>query len=646
MEVPGRRLTLRVLLAGAVIAVAAAGPWAPSAGAAVVKGHVLTGAQPVVSMPVTLYRTASGRGGPTRLGHGRTLTNGSFRISYRGRLVPGDAVLYVLAGRGDAVRLAAALGTGRVPRRVVVNERTTVAAGYALAQFIDGRRISGRAPGPRNAVSMAANLVDVRTGRVSAVLRRKPNGVATSTWRTVNSLSNLVARCVRVERRCGRLLRLAKPPRGRAPRGTLAAVASIARNPWQNVGELFRLALAGQGPYRPALSRSQQPDAWTLALRFDGDGKTMSGPGNFAIDVEGNVFVLNNYVYEPGVRTPACASDLLLKFTPDGRYAPGSPYTGGGLSGAGYGITFDPTGNLWIGNYGFAAPGCASLPAHDSVSKFTPEGDPLSPSDGFTQGSIFWPQGTVSDRRGNIWIANCGNDTVTLYPNGDPSAARNLSGLGLEKPFDIAVNHRGEVFVTAVGSSTVARLNPDGSVAPGSPITEGGLNHPMGIAVDSRGYLWVANSGLIDLPCPTANPSFASRGGSLTLIGRDGQPVRTTAFEGGGMTIPWGIAVDGDDHVWVANFGKQRVSELCGMRPATCPPGVDSGEPISPDGTGYGFDGLARSTAVAIDPSGNVWLTNNWKTVPVQTNPGGRQIVAYVGAAAPLRTPIIGPPRR
>jgi hypothetical protein len=47
---------------------------------------------------------------------------------------------------------------------------------------------------------------------------------------------------------------------------------------------------------------------------------------------------------------------------------------------------------------------------------------------------------------------------------------------------------------------------------------------------------------------------------------------------------------------------------------------------------------------VAIDPSGNVWLTNNWKTVAIQANPGGYQIVAFLGLAAPVKTPLIGPP--
>ena len=41
----------------------------------------------------------------------------------------------------------------------------------------------------------------------------------------------------------------------------------------------------------------------------------------------------------------------------------------------------------------------------------------------------------------------------------------------------------------------------------------------------------------------------------------------------------------------------------------------------------------------------DVWLANNWLQVPFQTNPGGHQIVDFVGLAAPLKTPVIGPPR-
>jgi hypothetical protein len=75
-----------------------------------------------------------------------------------------------------------------------------------------------------------------------------------------------------------------------------------------------------------------------------------------------------------------------------------------------------------------------------------------------------------------------------------------------------------------------------------------------------------------------------------------------------------------------------------------CPPGLSTGDPISPS-TGYQSDALERMTAGAVDPSGNLWVTNNWKIdVDAFQNPGGNAVVILIGAAAPVKTPVIGPP--
>ena len=68
-------------------------------------------------------------------------------------------------------------------------------------------------------------------------------------------------------------------------------------------------------------------------------------------------------------------------------------------------------------------------------------------------------------------------------------------------------------------------------------------------------------------------------------------------------------------------------------------------DPISPDG-GYDFDGLVRNTGVQIDPSGNVWLANNWETVLVPTKPGGHEMVVFIGLAEPVKTLLIGASQR
>ena len=69
------------------------------------------------------------------------------------------------------------------------------------------------------------------------------------------------------------------------------------------------------------------------------------------------------------------------RFTPTGQDAPGAPYEGGGLYGAGYGITLDPDGNVWVGNFGFQGSNCPLdlMELSKSVSKFSGEGVALSP---------------------------------------------------------------------------------------------------------------------------------------------------------------------------------------------------------------------------------------------------------------------------
>jgi hypothetical protein len=601
---------------------------------------------PLALMPVALYRTGARRGPPVLLAAARTAPDGSFAIVYP-RQRRSSSVLYVVAG-GRTPRLASVLGTAPRARQVVVNEHTTVATGFALAQFISARGIAGRSPGLQNAAAMAGNLVDVGTGGLSAVLRSSPNGNQTSALRTFNSLANMLVGCAR-SARCGRLFRLARPPGSPAPAGALEAVADIARNPWHNVAKLFALARARPAPYRPALGPLARPDAWILALRFDGDGRTMDGPGNLAIDARGDLWVTNNYTYSRNPRAPVCGSRLLLRFTPTGQYAPGSPYRGGGLNGAGFGITLDPAGHVWVGNFGFSSVGCTHQPPHLSVSEFTPRGTALSPRQtatspgGFTQGRVSWPQGTVSDRQGNIWIANCGNNTVTRYTGGDPGKALALRKLGIDKPFDIAFNGRGQAFVTGNGNSTVAMLNPDGTPALPAPITGGGLSAPLGIAADSAGDMWVANTGRVSVTCPEGG--LVRGKPSVTLIDSNGV-AHARPFTGGGLIEPWGVAVDGHDNVWVSNFNGQRVAELCGIDRANCPPGARTGQQISPARTGYGFGGLSRNTGIQIDPSGNVWIADNWKKHPIPSaNPGSYYMVVYIGVAGPIKTPLIGPPQ-
>jgi hypothetical protein len=135
------------------------------------------------------------------------------------------------------------------------------------------------------------------------------------------------------------------------------------------------------------------------------------------------------------------------------------------------------------------------------------------------------------------------------------------------------------------------------------------------------GNFWIANAGIPNPPClaKLGEDEFDDGGigkdgaqnseASVTLIERDGGEQRVEMFgrdDGArdGLQGPWGIAVDGDNNVWVANFAGKRLLQPCGVDEGSCPPGVATGDPISPP-TGYVSDALAGNTAVEIDPSGS-----------------------------------------
>src|SRR5687767_12042457 len=91
---------------------------------------------PQRDMTVTLYEATTGA--PTTLGSATTDAAGRFSIPITGT---GGGILYATAVRGSAV-LVTVVGA-EIPGEVVINELTTVAAAFSMAQFTDGATIAG-----------------------------------------------------------------------------------------------------------------------------------------------------------------------------------------------------------------------------------------------------------------------------------------------------------------------------------------------------------------------------------------------------------------------------------------------------------------------------------------------------------------------
>jgi hypothetical protein len=592
-----------------------------------------------------------------------------------------DGIRYALARKDETIELAAVIGMA-TPPAITINEMTTVAAAYAMAQFFRNGNIVGKSLPLQVAAGMAENLVSVQTGTPSLVIQASPNADETNTFRSLGTLANILAGCVQPPGAgCAPLFALTAPAKGPKPTTTLEAVRNIARNPMTNVGPLFALGDVARA-YEPYLEARHAPDSpiaelqldgFTLAVKVNATGRVetngdeecpFGGPGNLAFDRNGYAWITNNVIQ--GTRDSA---HCFVVLKPNGQPAdgtgdvPDSPIVGGGIVGQGFGIGIDPSGDVWAGNFGWGA----DIPI-GSVSQFAPDGTPVSPDAGYTDGfvggmpGLDQVQGTTSDQKGNIWMASYENDSVHIFPKGDPDAgfppyADHLN----ERPFHIVIDDDGDGWVTYTKSSTLSKfaLSKTG-LARQFTVRVGTNANPKGMALDSRGNAWVT-AGALDL---------------IYAFDKKGKTIG--AFGGGGILGPWGVGVDSDDNVWVANFGpdeqiptKYRVSRLCGASVNNCPSGARLGDPISPP-TGYtlpsggdevrlrngdplyaplvlrSYKPLMRATAAHIDMAGNVWITNNWKPSGVNdvaTNPGGDGMVIFVGLAAPVKPAVTAQPK-
>jgi hypothetical protein len=201
---------------------------AKAASASSLRGTVESGGTGLEGYEVSLYASFVRPFGRTSLlGRDTTGPSGEFRITYRLASMA-KPLLFVRAERGPAM-LASAIGQAHVPGPVTVNERTTIATGFAFAQFVRAFEITGNRYGMLNAVHMAANMASPETADVAPILRLPPNGPETTALLTFNSLANIVAWCITTEIGCEDLFDATTLPGGVRPTTVLQAVANIAK---------------------------------------------------------------------------------------------------------------------------------------------------------------------------------------------------------------------------------------------------------------------------------------------------------------------------------------------------------------------------------------------------------------------------------
>jgi hypothetical protein len=672
--------------------------WAGAVTADALEGKVLGGGQPITDSTVTLW--AAGEGAPQQLGQTRSAADGGFTLN--STAPPGATTLYLIAkggqpqanaqgGDNPGITFLAVLGN-KPPAAVTINEFTTVASVWTHNQFIEGTAIKGPALGLRIAAGNVPNFVDLTTGGYGAAIADALNSTQTPTIASFATLANVIAGCAtRVTAdACPQLYIAATPPKGATPNDTLTAAQSIAQYPSYQPEKIFVLLekfypiptgkpALRPTPFMPYLTFA--PSAWVLPLKFTGGG--YHAGGKLMFDSQGNVWTADNM--QVGSQSQdAFWQGTASKFSPDGK--PLSPpltgFTGGGLLGPGFGLAIDANDNAWL----------TSFAGNNNIVLFDKNGKPLSPPEGYTfGGTLNKMQGIIVTPSGDVWAADTVGNQLVYLPKGDPSKGqvhcktsdplRNPCKVSL--PFALAIDQKDNIWVSNILGDHVTRF-PAGDPTKFETFKTGWSG--SGLAVDSLGNVWVTNKlgnsergrlKVVEMALAgkvnyDSDPDATARlthvlvdamfdqkpgweGGSLTVLQPDGTEAKFSPVYGKGIYAPWAVSVDGNDNIWVSNFARDSagIVQVCGFRTENCPPGMKTGDAISPPG-GYVGGGLQLQVDVGIGPAGDVWVTNNWEDPAAcyakaaeghSTRCGGQGVVVFFGMAKPVRAPLIGPAR-
>ena len=267
--------------------------------------------------------------------------------------------------------------------------------------------------------------------------------------------------------------------------------------------------------------RKISPDGVVSTLAGNGNSGCVDGPGNaaefdylqgIAVDSAGNVFVADSNNY------------LIRKISPDGVV---STFAGNGnsgwIDGPGDSAEFSNLSDITIDNAGFLY---VAEYYDNRIRKISPDGVVSTLAGNGNAGWVDGPGGNAEfdhptgiavDRTGNVFVAEEYNHCVrkispdgmvsTLAGNGFQGAADGPgSSAQFDRPYGIAVDNKGNVYVADTWNYLIRKISPDGYVTTlaGSCVNQAWLDgfapaalfeYPESIAVGNDGSIYVVDSG-------------------------------------------------------------------------------------------------------------------------------------------------------
>ena len=300
-------------------------------------------------------------------------------------------------------------------------------------------------------------------------------------------------------------------------------------------------------------------------------------PSGVVVDGSGQIYVADTY------------NNRIQKFDPQGNFityfGTSAPSSNSANSSFHYpiGIAVDGYGHVYVADS-----------FNNRVQKFDPQGNFITffgasaPSSSSANGSFNIPYGVAVDGSGNVYVADTSNNRIQKFdPQGNfityfgASAPSTSSANGsFHYPWGITVDGNGDVYVSEPANNRVQKFDAQGNFityfgasAPNASSANGSFNSPQGVAVDGSGNIYVTDTNNNRIQ------KFDSQGNFMTYFGASA-PNSSSANDS--FYLPYGIAVDGSGHVYVADRFNNRVAVYATPSPPPPSPPPHSPPPPSP----------------------------------------------------------------
>jgi sugar lactone lactonase YvrE len=233
------------------------------------------------------------------------------------------------------------------------------------------------------------------------------------------------------------------------------------------------------------------------------------------------------------------------------------------------------------------------------------------------------PLGVAVDISNNIYVADTGNNTIrkvdasgnvtTLAGSAGNPGESNGQGTNalFDGPIGPAVDKAGNVYVADETGETIRKIDTSGNVTTLAGMantigsangngTNASFNSPSGVAVDSSGNVYVADQANQTIRKIDTSGNVTTLAGMVLTAGSENGTGTNASF-----SSPTGIAVDGSNNIYVADFGNFMIRKIDTASNVTTLAG-SPGAYGNNDSRGANAQ-FTYPCALAVDSAGNVY---------------------------------------